>query len=67
MLEVRRPLVTWPEMLREVFTVFSYGVTVGVGEEEGCVFDMYLKLWNRPRSKEPNKCTTMKIMSFGAY
>lgn len=68
MLEVRRHLVIWPEMLREVFMVFCYGVTVEVEEEEkGCVFDMYLKFWGRPRSKELSKSMRMKIMSLGVY
>lgn len=63
----RRHLVIWPEMLREVFMGFTWGVTVGLGEEEGCVFDMCLKFWGRPRSKEPSKSMRMKIMSLGFY
>lgn len=53
-------------MLREAFVVFSYGVTVGM-VEEGCVFDMYLKFWERPRSEEPSKSMRMKITSLGVY
>lgn len=64
-LGVRRHLVVWLEMLREVFMVFSYGVTVG--EEEGRVSDMYFKFWDRQRSKEPSKSMRLKIMSLGVY